>query len=533
MSVKEQSDPKIQKGRIRFVLMFMTILGLLILARLFYLQAFKHDFYVRIAAAQHWAKDEIPAQRGKIYVKDDDVEGGLYPLAENQMLQLVYAAPEEIKDKDGTARHLAPVLGIAENKIAELIKNNHTYVLLKHQLSYKDQDKVKAMKLTGIYFTPEPTRYYPEGTLASQLLGYVDSEGQGRYGIEQFFNDTLRGVPGLYKAEISGGGKTISFGKNISVKPKNGSDVVLTINRDVQVQAEKLLGESVKKFSAEGGSIIVMDPYTGAVIAMANAPTYDPNKYKEVKDYGLFQNKSVTDEYEPGSIFKVITLAMGLDLKKIEPKSTYNDTGSLRLNGYTIMNSDKKAHGVVDMTYVLAMSLNTGTTHVLNLMGKQSFYDYLKRFNLGSKTGIEQPTEGIGQYSTPESGNDHTFATMSFGQSVSTTPIQMISSFATVANGGKLVRPHLVAEMIQPNGTKKETKTVVERTVMSKDATKKLTEMMVQVVEVGHGKQAKVAGYKVAGKTGTAQVPAKNGKGYDPNKNIGSFIGFAPAASPK
>lgn len=529
----EQNEPQKAKGRIRFVLIFMTIFGIAILFRLFYLESIKHDFYVRIAASQHWAKDEIPAQRGRILVKDDDVESGLYPLAENQTLQLVYAAPEEIQNKDEAAKKVAPILGLAEDKTASLIKNNHTYVLLKHQLSYDEQDKIKALGIKGIYMSPEPVRYYPEGTLASQVLGYVDSEGKGQYGLEQFFDNILAGVPGLYKTEISGSGKTIAFGDNVSVKPKNGTDVVLTINRDVQTQAESLISESVKKFSAEGGSIAVMDPSTGDIIAMANYPTFDPNKYKDIKNYELFKNKSVTDEYEPGSIFKVITLAAGLDLKKIEPTSKFDDTGSVRLDGYTIRNSDLKAHGLVDMTYVLAMSLNTGTIHTLNLMGKNAFYTYLNKFRFGVKTGIEQPSEGVGSVHKPEDVNDHTYATMSFGQSISTTPIQMLASFAAVANGGKLVKPHLVAETIAPDGKKTETKTEIVEQVLSADAAKKLTEMMVQVVEVGHGKQAKVAGYKVAGKTGTAQVPAKNGKGYDASKNIGSFIGFAPAKTPR
>jgi stage V sporulation protein D (sporulation-specific penicillin-binding protein) len=529
----EQKTPKSSKGRIRFVLIFMTIFGMAILLRLFYLQAFRHDYYVRIAASQHWAKDEIPAQRGRIYVKDDDVEGGLYPLAENQTLQLVFAAPEEIKDKDDAARKISPIIGIEEKKIAELLKNNHTYVLLQHQLTYEQQDKIKALDIKGIGMTAEPIRYYPEGTLASQLLGYVNEEGDGQYGIEEFFDGILKGVPGLYKTEISAGGKTIAFGNNVSVEPKNGTDVVLTINRDVQTQAEKLIADSVKKFSAEGGSISVMDPATGDIIAMANYPTYDPNKYKEVKNYELFKNKSVTDEYEPGSIFKVITLAAGLDLKKIEPTMKFNDTGSVKLDGYTIMNSDRKAHGEVDMTYVLAMSLNTGTIQTLNLMGKNAFYGYLQKFHFGKKTGIEQPSEGVGSVHNPKDVNNHTYATISFGQSISTTPIQMLASFAAVANGGKLVKPHLVAETITPSGKKEETKTEVIDQVLSKESTKKLTEMMIQVVEVGHGKQAKVAGYKVAGKTGTAQVPAKNGRGYDASKNIGSFIGFAPARSPR
>lgn len=534
MSKTEYSVLTEQRSRFRLVSVFIVFLALAILVKLFYLQVFKHGYYVKMASGQHWARDVIPANRGKIYVKDD-MTGGLYPLATNKTLSLVFASPEEIKDKGLVARRLAPIIGVEEIKLRGLIENNHTYVPLKHQLSYEQSDKVKELKLDGIYLSPEQVRYYPEGSLASQVLGYVDSEGKGRYGLEQYFDDDLSGIPGLYKAEISPSGKKIAFGNNVSVEPKDGDDVVLSINRDIQQQAEKLIKASVDKFQAENGSIIVEKPDTGEIVAMANYPTFDPNNYKDVKDYKTFGNAAVADEYEPGSIFKVITMAMGLDTKKVQPDSKYEDTGKVNLNGHTIMNSDKKAHGLVNMTYVLEQSLNTGTVYVLNQIGKNVFFDYLKKFGLGVATGIEQPVEGIGSIYAPNTVgvNDHTYATMTFGQSISTTPIQMVAAFAAIANHGVLVKPHLVAEKRSKDGKISKVKTEKVGQVMSDEAAAKELQMLVAVVEKGHGQQAKVAGYKIGGKTGTAQVPLKNGLGYDPNRNIGSFIGIGPIENPQ
>ncbi len=523
-----------QKGRIKTILAFLTIFAVIILGRLFYLQAIKHDYYLKLAASQHWSKDTIPASRGKILVKDT-IAGGYYPLADNRQLELVYASPVEIENKGEAASKLAGIIGEEEAKIKGLIENSHTYVVLKHRLEFEQTEKVRALNIKGIYTVEEETRFYPEANLAAQLLGYVDTEGDGKYGLEQYFNDELAGVPGLYKAETDPSGKIISFGQNIQVAPKNGTDLVLTINRDIQLQAEKIVKATAEKFSAENASIIVMNPDNGEILAMTNYPNFDPNKYQDVTDYNLFQNSTVSDSFEPGSIFKVITMAAGLDSGKVQPDTEYEDTGSLTLNGHKIMNSDKKANGWQTMTQVLEKSLNTGTVYILNQIGKSAFFEYLQKFGFGIATGIEQPNEASGQIYAPDSEgiNDHTYATMTFGQSISVTPVQIIASFAAIANGGDLVKPHLVTEKHHSDGKKEFLNHSVTKDVISDEAAAKEREMMVSVVEHGHGGQAKVKGYKVAGKTGTAQVAKKDGSGYETNKNIGSFIGFAPADDAK
>lgn len=531
MVERRNIDPNESRARIKFLLSAVVLLCLIAIGRLFYLQVIRHEYYAEAASSQHWAQDVIQAKRGKIYVKDD-MTGGLYPLADNQTLNLVFASPVEMEDKKEAAKRLAPVIGVSESKILELIENNHTYVVLKHGLKYEIAEKVKSFEIKGIYTSGETSRYYPEGQLASQILGFVNGEGTGTYGLEQYFDKELAGTPGLYKAEIDPSGRRIAFGSSVGKEAVDGSDLVLTINRDVQSKAEDLLDAQVKKFRAEGGSIIVMNPENGEIVAMANAPTYDPNKYESVKDYNLFKNSATSDLFEPGSVFKVITMAAGLDTGKVEPDTEYKDTGKVVLDGNKIMNSDRLAHGIQTMTQVLEKSLNTGTTFVMQKVGKSEFYKYLvDKFNFDKKTGIEQPNEAEGRVYSPDEVNDHTYATMSFGQSISVTPIQMVTAFAAVANGGKLVKPHLVAETISPDGEKTVTDNRPLGEILSPEAAAKLRQMMVSVVVNGHGKQAAVKGYDIAGKTGTAQVPRKDGSGYDPYRNIGSFIGFGPSES--
>lgn len=521
-----------QISRIRFLVFVFVLLALIGIARLFYLMIIKNDFYAEAALGQHWARDVIQPKRGKIYVKDE-ITGELYPIADNQKMSLISAAPEEIENKKEAASRIGPILNIKEEKIINLLENNHTYVVLAKAVSYEIAEKIKSFNIKGVNISDQYVRYYPEGSLAAHVLGFVNADGQGNYGLEQYFNPELYGKPGTYKAEIDPTGKKIAFGKTVLKEAENGTDIVLTINRDVQKKAEQILSSQVKRFSAEGGSMIVMDPESGEILAMANVPTFDPNKYSSVQNFEIFKNSAAQGLYEPGSIFKVMTMAAGLDSGKIEPETEYKDTGKIILDGHKIQNSDRKAHGLVTMTQVLEKSLNTGTTFVMQQVGKLPFYEYLKKFGFGKKTGIEQPIEESGVIYKPSEVNDHTYATISFGQSITTTPIQMISSFAMVANGGKLIRPHLVAETILEDGRSLKTDKRPITEVISKETTAKLKKMMVAVVENGHGKQAAVSGYTVAGKTGTAQVPKKDGLGYDPYRNIGSFVGFGPAESPR
>lgn len=521
-----------QINRIPVLVAVFVIVAVAIVLRLFYLQVIRHDYYFGLAANQHLSKDTIPAKRGKIFAMDT-LSDEPYLIATNQSLDLVYVNPKEIKDKEKVATALASALDMKKEEILEKISDDKSYVPIKRKVTKSQSDKVKRAKLAGVGAFSENWRYYPEGSFASSILGFVNNENKGNYGLEEKFNELLSGTPGQLKEETDSLGIKIAFGNNVLKSPKDGQDIYLTIDRYVQQKAESILNDSVKKFSAKGGTVIVMEPETGKILALANNPTFDPNKYSEVKDYEIFKNKAVSDTYEPGSIFKVITLGAGVDAGKITPDTLFTDTGSITLDGHKIMNSDKKAHGVCTMTKVLEESLNTGTTWVGQQLGKDKFYEYLKKFGFGELTNIDLPGEVEGVVYPPKALNDHGYATMSFGQSISTTPIQMLSSFATVANKGKMMQPFVVSAKTNDKGKKEETKPREVTTVMSENASNDLIKMMVSVTVNGHGKQAQVKGYQVAGKTGTAQVVKKDGTGYEEGKNIGSFVGFAPAYDAK
>lgn len=526
-------DTLASKKRISFLSIIIAFIFLIISYRLFFLQVIRHNHFLVLANSQHWSKDILEPKRGIIYAKDY-YTGELVPLALNQSLGLVYAVPAEIKESKLIAQKLAPTLGLNEDEILEKFKTSRFYVPLKRKLSEEKINEVKNLGLQGIFVTNEYWRLYPENELLAHVLGFVNDEKEGKYGLEEFLNKDLKGEFGLLKTEVDASGVQIAFGDNLLVPPKDGESIVLTINRDIQMQVEEKLKNAVEKHQAVGGNAIVMDPNTGAIIAMANYPGFNPNNFGEEKSYQIFTNPSVEAEFEPGSIFKIVTMAAGLDSGKVQADTTFNDNGAVNIDGYTIKNATGQAFGNVNMTKVLEQSINTGTVFVLSQIGKDTFYDYVKKFGFGSKTNIESPLEVEGKVKAPSEVGNHTYATMTFGQAISVTPIQMVQATAVIANGGKLVQPHLIEKIIPADENKKEKEIApkILRKVISPQTAATLTAMMINVVEKGHGYQAKVSGYKVAGKTGTAQVP-KEGGGYDPGKNIGSFTGFVPALDPK
>ncbi|NIM46777.1 MAG: stage V sporulation protein D [Candidatus Aenigmarchaeota archaeon] len=522
----------IQKRRILYLLLGVFLTTILVFIRLFYLQVVRHKDFSALATSQHWTRSTLLAKRGQILVEDYYTHE-LYPIALNQALDMVFVVPAEIEDREETALRLSEILNIEKEKILEMFELGPYYAPIKHKLTEEETKAIEEAKLKGVMVTSEQWRYYPEGELLSQVLGFVDRDGNGKYGIEEVYNNILVGKSGVFKGEKDPSGIPIVFGENFLEPPKDGDNLVLTINRDIQLIVEQKLKEAVEKHRADGGSVIVMDPNNGAVLAMANYPTFDSNKYEEVNQdsYYVFNNPCVAGEFEPGSVFKIVTMAAGLDSGKIEPEDTFYDTGSKTINGRTITNANEKTYGKVTMTQVLAQSINLGTVHILSEMGKDIFYSYIKKFGLGVKTGIDAPYEAFGKVFEPHEVGDHHYATMTFGQGISITPIQLATVASAIANGGNLVQPHLIKKILKEGKNEEVKEYNLIGQVISPATAANLTKMMIKVVEEGHGYQAKIKGYKIAGKTGTAQVPAVSG--YDPNKTIGSFVGFAPALDPK
>ncbi|HNW55806.1 MAG TPA: penicillin-binding protein 2 [bacterium] len=402
----------------------------------------------------------------------------------------------------------------------------------------KAKDSIRIV-INGLGQESRDYRYYPEKNIGANILGFVSLEdeddlvGKGKYGLEGTFDDILMGRAGSARGERSANQAAILQGRQYK-QQTNGSDLVLTIDRSIQNFACSRLLATIDKHQADSGSIVIVDPKTGAVMAMCSAPDFNPNDYQKVKDLGQFNNQPTFEAYEPGSIFKAITMAIGIDQGKVTPGTTYNDAGSVKVGHNTINNSDFKGRGVTNMVRVLQDSLNTGMVFVLRKVGYDAFRDGVKKFGFGQATGIELESESDGSLVNMyrKMGEDINMATASFGQGVNVTTLQMAMAFSALANDGKLMKPYLVKEIVNEDGTRLSTEPQFVRQVISPEAARTVGGMLVNVVEDGHGKKAGVEGYYVAGKTGTAQVPRQDGRGYIAGVNIGSFAGYAPVENP-
>ncbi len=396
------------------------------------------------------------------------------------------------------------------------------------------------VKIKGFDFETKKFRYYPEGNIASHILGFVsyaDEDGRGRYGLEEFFNEELFGQYGSLKGE-KGVGNSMIVNDREYVKPVPGSDLLLTIDRSVEFYACDKLKKMVDKFEAKGGSVIVVEPKTGAIIAMCSAPDFDPNDYRNVSDINIFSNPATSFQYEPGSVYKVITMASAINEGKVSPSTTYKDEGQLMINGWPkpIKNSDFSTfggHGVVDMNVVLQNSLNTGAIFAMRQIGPTVFSQYVENFGFGERTGIELGAEATGNINSllKTKVREIDAATASFGQGISVTPLQMVMAYQAIANKGLLMQPHIVKEIIHPDGRKEEIVPKQVKQVITEQTADKILAMLVNVIEKGHSQKVKIPGYFIGGKTGTAQIASSGG--YYSDRYNHTFIGVAPADNPR
>lgn len=530
---KKVSD--VSNKRIVILTVFLFLAFLIIIGRLFFLQVVSGSYYQSLGNDQHSLFSKLPQNRGEIKITDQFAPEG-FLVATNVKKDLLFAVPKNISNTEELAGKLAPILGLeTQDLVQRMADKSKNYVVLKRQLTDEQEKSIKDLKVSGLGFDPEIIRYYPEKNFLSHVLGFVgykNNDRLGLYGLEKSLETQLAGNSGSLLQDKDVGGAWIFGGKREMVPAKDGDNLILTIDRSIQYKAETILNEAVTKNLADSGCIIVMNPKTGAVLAMASFPSFDPNLYSKVEDPSVFNNIATIGNYEPGSIFKAITMAASINEGKVGPDTTYYDSGEVNIDGYTIKNSDNKAHGQQTMTQVLEESLNTGVIFAKEKIGNQKFMSYIKKFGFGKKTGIDL-TEASGNLENLKYNIAVNYDTASFGQGLSVTPIQMVQAFSAFANGGVMVRPYIVQARISSDGGTVETKPEFSEQVISPTTAGTIGGMLVNVVENGHGKRAKVKGYYVAGKTGTAQVPKKDGKGYEENNNIGSFIGFAPVEDPK
>ncbi len=522
--------------RTRALTVIAGIITAVIVLRLFSLQVLQYGFYRALAEGQHSLYEQLFPTRGKIYMTERGSDA-LFPLATNEPLTLVYANPSHVAgDPETISRELSPILDVDAGMIYERItKVNDLYEPLKHGVRKSTVDAVRALNIAGIEFSNEQVRMYPEGRYGSHLSGFLGYDGDGRkgqYGIEGAYDDELKGAQGHLKAEKDAAGRWIAVGGLSLVPAVNGDDVVLTIDRAIEHEACKRLDEAIQKHGADGGSVIVMDPKTGAVLAMCGDPDFDPNEYGTVEDPKTYSNPAIYHQYEPGSVMKAMTMASAIDQGAVSPATTYTDTGEVTIGKYTIKNSDGKAHGVQTMTQVLEESLNTGAIFAMRQIGPKAFSAYLEKFGFGEKTGIGLPGESPGDLSTLRPGKEIFAATASYGQGITVTPMQLAAAFGVLANRGVLIQPYVVKEIRHADGTVTKTQPVEVRRVVSAETATTVGAMLVNVVKNGHGKRAGVPGYYIAGKTGTAQVPRTDGPGYQDGVTIGTFAGFGPVEDP-
>jgi len=533
---QEKTTKKGTISRPDLLIMVTVFFCLVIIWRLFSIQVLQHDYFLALASGQQKIYEDLVPERGRIYIEDRFTKN-LYPLAINKRLTLVYSIPKQVQDIDGVAEKLADILELPADELKEkLSKENDLYEPLKHRVTDDKVEEIKNLDLAGIRFQPEDWRYYPDGEFAAHILGFVgfvEDGKKGRYGLEGYYNDLLAGKEGHLAMEKDAAGRLISMGEKSFQKATDGDDLVLTIDRFIQFKVETKIKEAVEKFGAQRGTVIIANPHTGEIIAMANFPTFNPNKYSEVEDANVFTNTAVYSLYEPGSAFKPVIMTSALDLGLVSPHTTVEDSGAIKVDEFTIRNFDGGASGTVTMTEILEKSINIGMVQIAQKMGRERVYEYVDNFGFNELSGIDLDTEASSELADYQQWSDADLATVSFGQGISVTPIQLVTATSAIANGGKLVQPHIVKKIVHSAGEEEIIASKETRQVISPAVAATTSAMMVSVVENGFGEPAKVPGYKIAGKTGTAQVPNENGPGYDPSQKITSFIGFAPVEDPQ
>lgn len=528
----------------------LLFIGAAIVLRLFWLQVVRHDYYQKAAYADQLRQYTIPAERGIIEAHD---ASGTVPVVLNETLYTLYGDPTLVKNASSDGQAIASVVGGNAQDYSNLLKNRKTrYVVLAKRLSADQSKKIIALQLPGVGTQEQNYRTYPEGTLASQLLGFVNSDGEGKYGIEQSLNSELAGQPGILKAITDVNGVPLAASKdNVQTLPKAGDKVVLTIDLGMQKQLESLLKKDTEAAKSELGSAIIMDPNSGSIKAMANYPTYDPSKYFDVKDGNTFNNSAVSSPLEPGSIMKVLTAGAALDQGVVTTNTSYYDPGQWPLDGSIVKNVEEDGGaGTSNLTKILDLSMNTGATWLLMQMGhstgkvntqaRNAWHDYMvNHYQLGKSTGIEQSYDPTGYIPSPTNGYalQLTYANTSFGQAMTATPLQMAAALSSELNGGTYYQPRLVDQTVDSAGkTIVKKPKVVSKNVVSAKVSQQMKELMAGVVEfkVGQGFPSMrfPANYVVGGKTGTAQIADPNG-GYYGDRFNGTFIGFVGGDKPQ
>ncbi len=516
------TNPEMFSRRLQIVAAVLVVLSVYMLVRLMTIQ-FQMDpaqlAYFQGQTRQYTRLVEYMPTRGQIY----DRHGEL--LAVNRIQYEIGANPPLITDPAMTARQLAAALNGDELTIYQQLTSNRAWELIARPVSAAAGQAVQDLNIVGVDISPIPNRAYPQGMLGAQVIGFVGGDQRGNFGVEGAYQRDLAGE------SLVGEESNIPFQISAQVAPRHGRDLVLTIDRDIQFLAESELLRALDVTGSERGTIIIMNPRTGDILAMANFPSYDPNLYYRIEDARVLNNPAISEQYEPGSVFKVVTMAAGIEEGVILPGSTYNDQASLQCGGITISNWDRASHGLIDMTQVLVQSLNVGTSTVAMEMGPTRLYRMIQKFGFGEPTRVDLQGEAAGTVPLPGDSNwqESQLCTNSFGQGIAVTPLQMLTAVNAIANDGLMMQPHVVHQIVDGENVYTTQPSPMGRPISAETA-RMVRNMMVQTVRYGPT-EAQVPGYTVAGKTGTAQIPIPGG--YDADASIVTFVGFLPADDPQ
>jgi stage V sporulation protein D (sporulation-specific penicillin-binding protein) len=515
--------------RIITMLVIAVLLSSVVWTRLAYWQVLRHGQLSQQAAAQYRDVMELPAIRGAIFDRH------LTQLVVNTTVYSAFVSPDQVpkSQRQKVAAALASTLGIDESVVMETLSSNRKFAYIKRRFSKDKADHLRAMKLAGVGLEEEQQRSYlpgttPSSSLASNLLGFVTYDGQGQYGLEAYYQKQLAGTPGYISSYRDLANREIVLGSHTHKDPVPGTDMVLSLDANIQYAAEQALASGVKKARAESGSVLIMDPKTGGIIAWADYPTYNANNFTRTPT-ALFKDNVLSYVYEPGSVMKVVTLSGAIDAGKIKPSTVIYDPGALYIGGYRISDWDGANHGKVSYTYVLEHSLNVGAMKAMLAEGHTSFYNYLRAFGLTQPSGIDVAGENFLPPPAADKMQDSQYATTAFGQGIDVNMVQMLAAINVVANGGKYAPPHVVERignrinpvMLQP-----------QRQVISPATARAMTSMMKSVVQNGSGWTSRVPGFELdqGGKTGTSQIPVK---GKYTQQVWASYVGFLPASKPR
>jgi cell division protein FtsI (penicillin-binding protein 3) len=528
--------------RIKVLAIMCIALMAVFVVRLFYLQVIEHDKYVALARAEQEKRLVIPAERGEIYLMDGDDP---LKVVLNQTVYTMFVDPSIVDKPQDVLKAIREVVGGNTVKgFAERIDETDTrYQVVARQVTHTQASLIRERSLKGVGFQAESARIYPEKSLAAQTLGFVNFEGKGQYGIEGKFDAELQGTDGLLQSVTDVSNVPLTIGhKNIDIAPKNGKDIVLSIDRSVQAYVEQALADGLSRTGASDGSAIVMDPNSGKIVAMANLPTYDPSEVSKIQSFSQVNNAVVATPYEPGSVMKTFTMATGIDVGAVKPDSTYVNTDYITVDDRVISNATKGQTGTITLQHAMNWSLNTGMVTVAQRLGngsidykaRSTMYEYLHdKFRLGEVTGLEVDGEARGRIIAPNEaeGNAVRYSNMSFGQGMDLSMVQVAAGFSAMINGGTYYTPTVIAGTMSPDGTLQSAKQKPAYPSVIKSSTSDAMRGMIVTARNTFYAGQDRKGYEIGGKTGTSQTIV-NGS-YENGQTIATYLGFGGDSAPK